>query len=361
MPNILRVNFHKRGDVRGLDKITIQQKFGNHTLAFLDYRISDRHQYRMPPENAPFEARWGVAPTGVRSYFGYVNHYETVPDNSHAARTRMVALGTSKVMNTTNPASWNGTTRSAIARAFAVRHRLRSVIHDHPSVVEQWSTGVRTDFQSLQALADEIGYSLWIDGSTLYFLDPTKTLRSASTLSAPLIREEDILSVKVMGGNDIPGLIAPAQRQVQYGLDYRTNEFFVATSGDTSLTSRVNSSSVNTFGEAQVSSDALHKKSGDRYVLTATVKGNAKIYPGATVRVAPGRVNNDQEGLWFVSEATHVTTSTNFTTKIVATRGKDMQPLSRVSTPVRGAAEFTPAVVRDGVRWEAALQEHLHV
>lgn len=348
--------------MQGLTRIEIRQQFSKHTLAFVDYKFQNKKQYSLPKEDTPVHIRWGMSPTGVRSFYGYVNHYETGKDNQERALTRIVTLGTSKKMNGVKPDSWQGTTRSNIAKHIAAKHKLRSLTHLHNVVVDHWATGPRTDFQALNSLGDESGYKVWVDGSTVYFIDPTKTLQSASSNTVSYIRNQDMVIHEILGGSNVPGDGRAARRQLQYGLDYRTNEFFQSTSGDPTLPAEVVTDSVNTFADAEAITNAAARKQSDYYVLKATMKiGNAKIHPGSLVNIEPGRVNRDQSGTWLITAATHVITRDDFTTYIVATRGKDGKPLSRIPTPLLGTTEGRPAVVRDGTNWEAELQEHVRV
>lgn len=360
MSNVLQAGFYRRRAIDGLQRVTVRQKFSNHTIAFLDYKFDNHRDYLLPPENTPTTIRWGSGPSGVRTTYGYINHYETTAGEQGEALTRMVLVGTSKKMNAVNTSTWQGQSYSAVARDIVTRHRLRSVIHDHPFVLENWATGTRSDFQSLKALADEVGYVLWVDGSTAYFLDPTRVFQDASSMSTPRVKNQVIRKAQVLGGSNIPGEMRSSSRRVQYGLDLRTNEFFTATSGDITHPTEVTTATVNTFSEAQQVADAAERKQREYYVLKATLDGNAALYPGAVVQVESGRVNRDQEGLWLTTEATHEITTTDFETQIVATRGADQFPAMRVRSTVRGASGLMPAVVRDGVTWEAALQEHIH-
>lgn len=361
MPNVLAARFYRHREVTGLQKITVRQKFENHTVAFLDYRITDHKNYLLPPENTLVEAQYGVSPTGVQTFYGYVNHYETTTDDQERAMVRLVAVGTSRVMNAMNPNSWLDTSRSAVARDIVRRYKLRSMIHNHPYVVETWATGARSDFQALKAIANETGYRLWVDGSTAYLLDPLELLRSASSMSTPVVQRRAVRQVQVFGGSNIPGEMEPSTRRIQHGLDYRTNEPFESTSGDPTLPTVVSDSTVNTFGEAQERADATERQQQEYYTLKAQIDGNANLFPGVQVKFESGRVSTDQGGLWLTAEATHEITPNDFFSKIVATRGVDRLPLARVPATVRGASGITSAVVRDGKTWEAAFQEHVHV
>jgi hypothetical protein len=164
-----------------------------------------------------------------------------------------------------------------------------------------------------------------------------------------------------MGGSYIPGEVEASSRRVQYGLDYHANEFFKATSGDPKYPTTVIPTTAVTYADAQASASAADRQERPQYVLKATVTGRAGVHPGSLIRVESGRVNTDQAGIWLVSAATHELTNSNFTTKIVAHRGADQQPLARTQSTARGAAGSTQAVVRDGVKWEAAVQEQVHV
>ena len=344
--------------MRGLQKVTIQQKAGQHTLALLDYKIVDKNDYLLPPENSPLEVAWGSGPIGVKSYYGYVNHYESTPSAVHS-RTRMVCVGTSKWMNSVKPNTWMGTTRSAIARDILSSHRLRSVVHDHPYVLEQWATGTRSDLASLRALADESGYLLWVDGSTGYFLDPAKVFGNISVTTTPVIRRQDITNVQVMGGSNVPGLLEPSQRIAQYGLEYRTNELFLATGGDTNSPTTLSSSGANTFSEALDVTSAASRRQQDVHAIKLRFTGNARVRPGTLIRVQPGIVNNDQGGLWMVNQATHEINQKDFYTEVVGTRSDEVIPTTQVNTAGWNSTVDVPAVIRDGIQWEAQLQERI--
>jgi hypothetical protein len=355
MPNILNASFLKYGPVRGLEQVTIRQKFGNHTLAFLDYSFRKKTEYVMPSEQTPVAVRWGRSPLGVKTYYGYVNHYETSNDK----HTRLVATGTSTVLNSANPTNWTGFTRSGVAREIAKRHKLRSIVHEHSDVMENWTNGNQSDFKALQVLAKEAGYRVWVDGSTLYFLDPRRLLTSAQTMHIPTFGRDKIRSSKVTGGSNAPRESGPARRRVLHGLDHATNEFFTATGGNPDLPVETLGAPVGTYAEANrtVSDAADH----DYYYLDLVVTGSADVYPGGLIRIQEGHVSRDLGGVWLVAEAEHTVSNKDFTTKLVATRGNKGWPELVPSSMVQGVQERAGAIVRDGRFWEAELQEHVNV
>lgn len=363
MSRVMQSSFYKRSGLPGLERIEVRHKFSNHTVGLLDYRISSRQSYYLPPENTPVQFIAGEGPDKARVTYGYVNHYETATsDEDGSAITRMVVIGTSKMMNSASPQGWQNQTRSTMVRDIARKYRLRSVTHTHPYVVDNWTTGTRTDFQALKVLADETGYRLWVDGGTVWFLDPEKLLLTASTMTTPVVTTQALRgSVQVMGGSNIPGEMQSATRRIQYGLDYRTNEFFSATSGDEARPVKVAGQTVTTFEEAQQSADAAERTQRDFFVVKATFDGNANIVPGSLTRLASGRVNTDQGGLWLTTEVDHTVTKDDFVTRYVGTRGEQQKPLPSVPSTVRGTTGAVQALVRTNNRWEAALQEHVHV
>jgi hypothetical protein len=360
MANVLSANFYNRRNVRGLEGLTIRQKFSNHTVASLDYRINSKREFLLPPENSLVSVRWGKTPNNLQTLYGYVNHYETVTTGLGEA-TRMVVVGTSRAMNSVTPAAWMDTTRSQIVRDIAKRWKMASVVSPHPFVLTNWASGTRTDWQLLKALADEAGYHLWVDGPTVWFLDPENYLKTAASMHPITFRPGEIQDIQVLGGAYIPGEFEGSSRRVQYGLDYHANELFKATSGDPKYPTTVIPTTAVTYADAQSSASAADRQERAQYVLKATVAGRAAVRPGSLIRVESGRVNTDQAGIWLVVAATHELTNSHFTTKIVAHRGADQQPLARTQSTARGAAGSTQAVVRDGVKWEAAVQEQVHV
>lgn len=362
MPNIFDASYLGYGPVQGLKKVTLHQKFGKHSLAILDYEIRAKAQYIMPSERNPAKIRWGAAPVGVRTFYGYVNHYDTQAIRGKQETTEVYVLGTSSTLNSTNPTNWNGVTRSGIAREIAKRNKLRSVIHTHPYVLESWATGNRTDFQSLLALAEETGYRAWVDGSTLYFLDPKKVLASAQTDFVPYFDKQKIRHSSVTGGTNAPREDKESvRRRVLYGLDNGTNEFFTTTSGDPKYPTAVINAPANTYEDARDTVNATDNRETDYYTLEATLEGSADVYPGTLINLAAGTNSTDRAGVWLVSEARHEITREDFVTHVVASRGANLLPSVTMKTSVRNVRERLAAVIRDGKHWEAELQEHVNV
>lgn len=363
MARVMQPMFLRGGSADGLQAITVRHKFGNHTLAYLDFDYQKAKQYVLPPERTPVALRWGKSPLGVSTTYGYVNHYDTTGNDSNTRKdsTRMVIIGTSALMNSTVPTNWETTTRSAIARDIAKRYQLRSVIHKHPAVVGSWASGVRTDLQVLQALAQETGYQFWVDGSTLFFLDPKRIILGAENMTIPYFEKKNIRGSKITGGSNAPNEYGNARRRVIFGLDNGTNQFFVATGGNPVHPVEMLPVRTGSYGEADTLTAAGDLNDMNYYTAEVVVDGNAKIIPGSVVRLAPGNISNDIGGYWIVNQALHEMTLNDFKTTMQLTRTIDQIPGVRTSTIVRGVNLSAPAVIRNGSTWEAEIQERVDV
>jgi phage protein D len=361
MANMFRADYYGWRAVDGLSKVTVRQQFSNHTLFFLDYNIAENQKYLLPPENTPLSVLLGSGPLGSRTMYGYVNHLEEKVTEQGVRLTRLVGVGTSKVMNTTVPSSWEGTTRPGVVRQLASRYRFRAVMHSHPEVLESWSTGSLTDFRALNRLAEEMGFKVWVDGATIWLLDPARSLAAASRVSTKVVHPAEQYSGQVFKGSNIPGRVTAAKRTLQYGISRTSNEVLVSANGDRSLPAELLTVPADTYSEAGYAADAARRLRADAYSVTATVVGDATLSPGAPVVFDRHTASPDQVGLWLVNSAEHTISADGFTTAITGTRDVDRPLKSRIPDTTRQRGNLTNAVIRNTRSWEAAVQEVLYV
>lgn len=358
MGRVLRADYLGHGPRVVPRTAYVRQEFGKHTLAVVDYRITGKAEYVLPGEGAPAVVRYGLDGQDFRPFYGYVNHYEGATEDG--TTLRVVMLGTSRRMSDAAPTTWTNLTNTGIAREYAKRHRLRSLIHPHDFERTSWSSHTLTDFQSLNVLADEIGFRCWVDGPTVYMLDPRRIMKSPQ--SAPLFfGGETLRKIQVTGGANAPRDEGPLRKSVVYGLDKGTDTLLVATGGSHDNPTRIEARTADTYAEAEWVAAASERKSLDFYTVEMTVVGDSRIVPGAVVGIRANNPATDQQGYWMVTRATHRVTSREYLTDVVGVRGSDQMLSTTVPTVVRGAKQFDGAVVRDGKNWEAILQEHLSV
>lgn len=359
MSNVMVAQFNGHSETPPLRALTVIQKIGKHSLAMLDYDTV-RASLTLPQENVATSIRWGNSPSGLNTFYGYVNHYETVTVADGVPHTRVYVLGTSKPMNNVVPTNWNRVTYSSVARDIARRYGLRSVINPHPFVAEAWAGGRSTDFQILQRLVDETGYFLWVDGSTLYFLDPERMITNGGRLQHPQFVGEQIRLAKVTAGAGAPKDSGAAKRRIVYGLDYTNNEFFESQSGSLDNPTEVLDRTVLTYAEAQSLNDATARMNQDYYLLDARVDGNAQVAPCTVATLSSNTLNDTQTGMWAVQTAEHYMEAADFVTKFTAIRNSTLQPTVKAPATLRGSQQVS-ATVRNRGRWEAVRQEHLNV
>lgn len=360
MANMLRADFYGWRNVGGLAGATVRQKFGNHTLFFLDYNISQNQRFLLPPENTPFQMVMGSGPLTTSTFYGYVNHHEDNVDPTGKRITRLVGIGTSKVMNTASLTTWQGQSRSGIVREIGARHRFRTVVHGHNEGLEHWSTGTMSDWKAANALADEIGYRLWVDGPTMWLLDPQKTLASASVSTTKTVRRSAQTDANVFRGSNVPGQVAASKRLVHYGVSGTSNGLVAASTGDPDLPVEMLSAPISTYSEAQFAAQAEGRIRGDQAVVDSTIAGDPTLTPGTPIRFAEDEGTSEQSGLWLINYAEHTLTQREFSSRISASRDVDRPLLSRIPDIVRRESAQAKAVVRNGKTWEAEVQEHVH-
>ena len=173
MPNTvsLRIGGQSQPAVVRFDQT---KAFSKHTIAVVDLSYPGTSQQPwIAPEWSPVEVYLGST-----TWYGYVHHGGVVADvrDRSGAVIRYTLIGTSLPMNETRTRSWRDVSRSSIVRQIAREHRLRSVITPHRMVMDYYAqTGV-SDWKTLQQMANSAGYRLWVDGSTVLFVNPTLLL-----------------------------------------------------------------------------------------------------------------------------------------------------------------------------------------
>lgn len=188
-------------------RLEVREWFGNHALAFLDYPVPRTSVQKIPKEGTPMVARWGRISTGRRNFYGYVNHHEIIEQESDFAIMRIWCIGTSLPMNQPRTKKWGTVTQTSIAQAVAKRYNMRCVISKKIKV-SNWTQTAESDFAMLNRLAAATGQRFWVDGTTLYFVDPLALLNRTAN-SVPTFRlngrpSDSLLGVKIVSGSLVP-------------------------------------------------------------------------------------------------------------------------------------------------------------
>jgi hypothetical protein len=362
----------------GLVRAEVREGFGTHQIAMLDYPVPAGSFSNLAPELTPMGFQWGLSPTAIRTFYGYVNHHELVDsDVDGEMYLRFFCVGTSQSLDDPEPSSWKNVTASYIARLVAERHGLRAIVHNSKTLLPYWTPGQQSDFLMLNRLAEETGYRFWVDGATLYFLDPLVLLTSpdralAASYTFDRTSDDTLFGVRSIHGSLAPVDSAPSVSQV-FGINDDAGTLIKASSRRDSadrglsapLSTRVYPKSVGSLAEAhRVTENA--SASGTWSSLQALTVGDGRARVGSLVSLDGDALNSKYAGTWMASDITHVlspapgTGTLTYTAQVELTRNQLDQPFFSSFSSLKDALSEVPAVLRNG-RWEASILESVYV
>ena len=208
---IVDTDFHGfQHDPGMIYRAEIREGFDKHALLMIDYP-APRRKRNLVPEGTPVSTTWGWSPMDLRTFYGYVNHHEIIEGSDGTQFLRTFCLGPSLPMNDPGQQSWEKVTASFIAARIATKWGLRSVINRSKRVLPYFSQGNESDFAMLKRLADLVGFQFWVEGTTLFFLDPVRMLQQPSGSFTPtfeMYRDgtdyDTLQDVKVTSGSMAP-------------------------------------------------------------------------------------------------------------------------------------------------------------
>jgi hypothetical protein len=229
----------------------------------------------------------------------------------------------------------------------------------------------------MQRLSKRTGYRFWVDGSTLFFLDPerlvtTPRLRSVPTLRMDSERSDDIKTMHVVAGSLAPRADGgPAVREI-FGLDDRTGGLIKSTSVKAMIDQGlavpehtiVHHETVRDAAEARRLAEA-YAKQGSWVIAEALLTGHPALRVGDVVALDGDVLHHDYRGLWLVDGTTNVIDRVSnrqsvLTTEIEISRNQATRQFVASRTPLNSAPKVVPAVLRSG-SWESQLLESVYV
>ena len=360
-------------DPGGLYRVEVREGFGKHALAMLDYP-APRRRRSLIAENTPITLTWGWAPLELRDFYGYVNHHEIVEGVDGTQFLRTFVLGTSMPLNDSGSSVWEKVSPSFIAKTVATRRGLRCVLHQAPRVLPYWAQGNDSDFAMMKRLAEKIGFRFWVDGPTMYFLDPGRMLRQPTDRRTPTFEmyrdgyDDSLKDVKVISGSMAPG---GASIQEVFGLDSNTGKLIKANSsrvfeerGLMKPSKRsVYPHAVGSLQEARQVNEANAAR-GTWAHIEASVVGAPRARIGRLVTLGGDALNDSHEGDWLVSDATHVLEVSEdrqktYMTDLSLTRNNRRITRSNTSAFRDAHREIPARLTRN--HWESQVLESVYV
>jgi hypothetical protein len=270
-------------------------------------------------------------------------------------------------MNATAPRAWTGVTASFVVAEIARKHRLRALLHRSGTKLDTFTIRSETDFASLQRLAAEAGFRLWVDGATVHFVDPNVLIRSAVSVSVPAYT--DVIDFAISPGTLVPRDGGVVSEKVVNGRSIATSKAFSVKSG-TVLKTRPSDTQgftppivavlpgqVGTYAEAQ---QRLAVANNLQNWITATVRlpGAPLLHPGALVSIDGPHVPADQTGVWHLESARHVMNisavgNTMHSTEVTLSRNQGEVPVFSRTSQLSGTPAVVGCVRRQTQFWES--------
>jgi len=357
----------------------VREANASHVLAIID--VVTTPQSRVIPERTPVQMTWGEAPNSLEDFYGYVHHHQALSplegQTGVGNVVRYVLIGTSLPMNQQRTRSWRGVSGSYLARAIAKEHGLRAVVNQSPRVYPYVAQSGNSDFSLLKQLATDVGFRLWVNGATLWFVDPEALLLTPKTRNVPAFSmvnrtgiADSLLGLEVVNGTmvDDGGVLS---NMTAYGFDPRSKRFFKATSGSTDayLQTVSQTAPVESLAEAATTLSASQAASRNWVTAKARVRGNASLRPGSLIRLGGSGVLPDYQGLWLVDSATHsvvlpdqnVVGANNYVTDLQLVRNSTSALTFKDALSLSPAVESTPCRLTDQGLWQASILEERYV
>lgn len=369
MSNFVNAAFKGLVPNGAITRFELRQGYEQHTIAIIDMTVPvallRTTGGALYPEMTPVQLRWGRSAREQSQFFGYVNHCEVLTDDAGTPTVRYVCLGTSLRMNGSEPRSWTGVTPSYMAVEMARKYRLRALLHKAPRKLTSFTITDETDFQSLQRLASETGYRVWVDGPTVYFLDPNVLLLGAASQFVP---KYNVVNFTITPGTLVPRAGGVVSEKVVNGRSTATQAAFTYKS-NTVLKSRPDDAGfrpflatvlpgeVGTYAEAK---DRVEIATRSQNWLTATVRlpGAPLLRPGRLVWLDGPKVPVDHTGVWHVESTRHLLNigpvgTTLHSTEVEVSRNQGLRPSFVRTSQLSGTPDTLGCVHRDGSFWES--------
>lgn len=360
--------------------------FGQHTVGTLEILIPGGTNPWVAPEWTPVTLRLTDGRVS-EPWYGYVHHggVVTTTYGQRNAVVRYTLIGTSLPLNDEKTRSWKNVTRSSIVRQIAKEHRLRTLMSVHRTVIPYYAQS-GSDWRVLKDMADQTGYRLWVDGSTVRFVDAKLLLEGVSVSETPTFSQSVTPGVlntlhqfESKIGTMVPRAGGTAANQVVNGIDVRNKTIIKATSttstqnsgspaGSTPVLHKVNTGiRVSQYGQASelVSSASINTQGW--LTATAVVTGSPSLEPGSIIDIEGNRIPADQHGLWLVTKATQRVMREEpdpryvYTTLLELERDQFYSPTFRSNYKTTNTRDSVGATMRDGLFWEADYMEDINV
>lgn len=321
-----------------VSSVQIIQEQGKHTVMTMDvqYRgvgasrgnAKSRFGWTYLKEGTPVRITYGNYPASTTSALGYITSYTSLQSDKDKVyqgiitnTVRYTITGPTWYMQSTVNRPWKNYSPTSIASAIAVKNGLRAVVHPVKTAYDYRLQNM-SDFRFLKALADEIGYTFYVDNTDLYFVNPNVIMGAAATSKnvpqfwrynnaglkdtlekfMPTVgttTEHNYVASRSMGGlNPTTGFYVNAKQ----GYDL-FQAFEQGSQGP--LLDQYMGFPVESFDEARQRLNAYTVTNQYWVEADATVLGNCLVKPNQLVDLIGTAIPQDNAGMWLVKKAVH--------------------------------------------------------
>lgn len=345
-------------------------------------RAAPSQEWRTPSgpawrEGYPVHLRYGYWADDSADWYGYVASSRVLSQPSQPAYGHAVVIpvvytlvGTSMGMQSHRERLWRDSTASGIAREIALDHQLRPRV-DLTSIRFDARMQAASDWHFLAELADRVGYRVYVDGVTLWFVDRSTAIPAADG-SVPQFwaRQEPGLvdSLRdfsaVVGDTDPAGGLRPHLSTISLGREsgVLVESSYYTPRGEPSLGSTPVPTLRRRYGDIAARSWAEGEElvAADAEYLwveaRADVNGDPRLKPGSLVDLRGDSISPAHAGPWLVRSAVHKLTLNQFVpahSAYVAELVLGRNRAETLSLPTQAPAPDVPRVVLVDGRWRA--------
>jgi len=307
--------------------IDIYQEQYHHDIAVLSFNRGSDSRFKDIPTGLPVKITWSQGRL-KKDWIGYVTNVEKTMQGSLEQPMMVHCVGASYPLKERATRTFSNMTIPEVAKVIATEFGLKLIADSHPIRFPQLSMAGHSYWQWLVEHAKKIGFSLYVDGATLYLENFDRTIARKSADAALLFYDGKYLPTRSRHVDRTLHYFKPLKGDnVETGTVFRSQKI---TSGVNPLSSSLESTSVapNAVGVAlkDTPSDVLFREyrsdqvvqsasiareiakgaaSMARFNLPAKVKciGDARISPFMPVQLAG--TGSKTDGLWVAKKVRH--------------------------------------------------------
>lgn len=188
-PHSRSVSFSKSPDFAlTLISARLTQELDSHEILTLRFAGKVNSNEGTIVSGDPVEFKW-TSGINENTFIGYVHSIK--PTTIEENETEVYCVSPSYLLKNTDQKIYKNVTADAVVSKIASKYGLKAVTQRHPRVFSAVTQAGQSDWQLLRTLANQTGFALKTEKTTLYFMSKDK-LSSSSKSSAPYFYTENI-------------------------------------------------------------------------------------------------------------------------------------------------------------------------